>query len=69
MPYKNASSTYKETKIKTAGQGHLIVMLYDEAVKQLNKAVELLELNNSDKKDRLFVVSNFIFVIFLQPWR
>jgi len=51
LPYKNASSTYKETKVKTAGQGQLIVMLYDEAVKQLTKAVELMELNNTDKKN------------------
>jgi len=51
MPYKNASSTYKETTIKTAGQGQLIVMLYDEAVKQLTKAIELMELDVSGKKD------------------
>jgi len=51
MSYKNASSTYKETKIRTAGQGQLIVMLYDEAVKQLSKALDLLELNKTDKKD------------------
>jgi len=51
LPYKSASSTYKETKVKTAGQGQLIVMLYDEAVKQLTKAAELLELNKNDKKD------------------
>jgi len=51
MQYKNVSSTYKETKVKTAGQGQLIVMLYDEAVKQLTKAVDLAELNKSDKKD------------------
>lgn len=51
MAYKNPTSTYKETTIKTAGQGQLIVMLYDEAVKQLTKAIELLELNNTKKKD------------------
>jgi len=51
MAYKNASNTYKETKIKTAGQGQLIVMLYDEAVKQLTQAGELLKLNETDKKD------------------
>ena len=51
MAYKNALSTYKETQVRTAGQGQLIVMLYEEAVKQLTKALELLELNNSDKKD------------------
>jgi len=51
LGYKNASSTYKETKVKTAGQGQLIVMLYAEAVKQLTNAIELMELNKSDKKD------------------
>jgi len=51
LAYKNASSTYKETKVKTAGQGQLIVMLYDEAVRQLTIAAELLGLNKNDKKD------------------
>ena len=51
MAYKDASSTYKETRIKTAGQGQLIVMLYDEAVKQLKTAIELLQQNQGDKKD------------------
>ena len=49
MSYKDASSTYKETKVKTAGQGQLIVMLYDEAVKQLTNAIELLEINKAEK--------------------
>jgi flagellar secretion chaperone FliS len=44
------SSTYKETKIKTASQGQLIIMLYEEAVKQLNMAIEMLELKNENKK-------------------
>jgi len=62
MSYKNAVFTYKETKIKTAGQGHLIVMLYDEAVKQLTKAIELLELNKTDKKDpgRIEIISKAV---------
>jgi len=51
MSYKNASLSYKETTIKTAGQGHLIVMLYDEAVKQLTKASELLQKNINEKRD------------------
>ena len=49
MSYKNASSTYKETTIKTAGQGQLIVMLYDEAGKQLTRAIELMDLDNTKK--------------------
>jgi len=51
LAYKNASSTYKETKIKTASKGQLVLMLYDELVKQLNLSLELLELNKSDKKE------------------
>ncbi|MDR2941840.1 MAG: flagellar export chaperone FliS [Treponema sp.] len=50
MAYKNASSTYKETKIKTASQGQLIIMLYEEAIKQLNMAIEMLESKNENKK-------------------
>jgi len=51
MAYKDVTSSYKEAKVKTAGPGQLIVMLYDEAVKQLTKATELLHLNNKEKKD------------------
>jgi len=50
LAYTNALSTYKETKIKTAGQGQLIIMLYDEAVKQLTRAIELMD-SNKQKKD------------------
>jgi flagellar protein FliS len=39
---QNALSAYKETKIKTAGQGHLIVMLYDGAIRSLDSGLELL---------------------------
>jgi flagellar protein FliS len=51
LAYKNALSTYKETRIKTASQGQLIIMLYDEAIKQLDRALELLALNNSGRKE------------------
>jgi len=51
LAYKDVSSTYKETRIKTAGPGQLIVMLYDEAVRQLTLAIELLELNQNEKRD------------------
>jgi len=50
LAYNNALSTYKETRIKTAGQAQLIIMLYDEAVKQLTTAVELMD-SNSQKKN------------------
>jgi flagellar protein FliS len=51
LAYNNALSSYKETRIKTASQGQLVIILYDEVVKQLNRALDLLELNNSTKKE------------------
>ena len=51
MVYGNALSTYKETRIKTASQGQLIIMLYSEAVKQLDQALGVMALNDAGKKD------------------
>jgi len=51
LEYNSAVSTYKETKIKTAGQGQLILMLYSKAIQQLDQALELMQLNNTEKKD------------------
>jgi flagellar protein FliS len=51
LAYQNAVSTYKETKIKTAGQGQLIIMLYDAAVRQLDEALFLLKTNDTGKKE------------------
>ncbi|QQO09726.1 flagellar export chaperone FliS [Breznakiella homolactica] len=51
MAHSNALSAYKETRIKTASQGQLIILLYDEAIRQLDHAAELLRLNSSGKKD------------------
>ncbi|MDR1908947.1 MAG: flagellar protein FliS, partial [Spirochaetaceae bacterium] len=43
MAYASVSSAYRETKIKTASQGQLIIMLYDAAIKQLDTSLELLK--------------------------
>ena len=43
MSYKSAVSTYRETRVTTAGQGQLIIMLYNEAVKYLDEALKLPE--------------------------
>ena len=51
MAYTNAISTYRETKVKTASQGQLIVMLYEAAVKNLDNALELLNFNSKGKKN------------------
>ncbi|MFP4266399.1 MAG: flagellar export chaperone FliS [Spirochaetaceae bacterium] len=40
---QNRLNAYKETHIKTASQGKIIIMLYDEAIRELDKAVSLLE--------------------------
>ena len=49
MAYTNAVSSYKETKVKTASQGQLVIMLYDAAVKSLDKGLELLALESGEK--------------------
>jgi flagellar protein FliS len=51
LAYTNAISSYRETKVKTASQGQLIIMLYDEAVKSLDRALELMVLSIEGKKD------------------
>ena len=40
----NPVSAYRQTSVKTAGQGKLIVMLYDEAIRQIDRAVELMQI-------------------------
>lgn len=47
MPVTNYQTTaYKQTKVKTAGPGQLVVLLYDEAIRQLQIATELLQQNS-----------------------
>ncbi len=43
MSKVNPLNAYKETKIRTASQGQLIVMLYDEAIKQIDLAIAAME--------------------------
>lgn len=43
---KNAYSAYRETGVRTASQGKLVVMLYDEVVRQLNFALSYLMEND-----------------------
>ena len=44
-PYKQ----YKTTQISTANQGKLILMLYDGAIKFINKAIELMPSNSIEQ--------------------
>ncbi len=52
----NPLNAYKETKIRTASQGQLIVMIYDEAIRQLDIATSEL----SRATPQLDVASNAI---------
>jgi flagellar protein FliS len=38
----NPLAAYRETRVKTASPGQLVVMLYDEAIKQSDTAIALL---------------------------
>jgi flagellar protein FliS len=51
LAYTNAISTYRETRVKTASQGQLIIMLYEEAVKHLDRSLELLKATAGSKKN------------------
>jgi len=51
LAYTNAISSYRETRINTASQGQLIIMLYEEAVKCLDRGLELLIQNSGAKKN------------------
>lgn len=52
----NPLKAYKETQIKTATPGQLIIMLYDGAIKNINIAIEELK----KKSRKLDIVSNGI---------
>jgi len=43
--YTNAYNVYRETSVKTASQGKLLIMLYQEAVKQLGNACDFIDDN------------------------
>ena len=48
LPQENPYNQYKQTEINTANQGKLIVMLYDGAIKFLNVALEIIEIDTYD---------------------
>jgi flagellar protein FliS len=52
----NQLKAYRETQIRTATPGRLIVMLYDGAIKSLNIAIQIME----KKENKLDIVSNNI---------
>jgi flagellar protein FliS len=51
MAYTNALSAYRDTRIKTASGGQLVIMLYDAAIKHLDYSLELLSVKTNGKPD------------------
>jgi flagellar protein FliS len=45
---QNKLNAYRETHIKTASQGKIIIMLYDESLRQLDTAIQLLKDNTRE---------------------
>jgi len=43
VSYNQALSAYRETRVRTASQGSLIIMLYDEAIKRIGAAITLFD--------------------------
>ncbi|HPO01990.1 MAG TPA: flagellar protein FliS, partial [Treponemataceae bacterium] len=60
MGYNQALSAYRETRIRTASQGTLIIMLYDEAIKRLGEAAALLDGQTQNNPATIEPVSNHI---------
>ncbi len=57
MAYQQSSvHAYRHTSVKTASQGRIIVMLYDEAVRQIDLALRLLD----DQTRQLDLVNNAV---------
>lgn len=53
MSYNHASSAYRETRVRTASQGTLIIILYDEAIKQIGTAISLFDENFKKEPSRI----------------
>lgn len=60
MSFNQGYSAYQKTNVTTASQGHLIVLLYEAAVKNLKNASACIDENNSIKACDIEKFSNFI---------
>jgi flagellar protein FliS len=49
----NPLAAYRETRVKTASPGQLVVMLYDEAIKQSDTAIELFGPDSKPKPESI----------------
>jgi len=60
VSYNQALSAYRETRVRTASQGTLIIMLYDEAIKQLGAAASLFDENYKKEPARIEIANGHI---------
>lgn len=60
MGYNQALSAYRETRVRTASQGTLVIMLYDGAIRHLGEAISLFEGDPKKFSDRIEKISNHI---------
>ena len=60
MGYTNAYTAYQKTNVKTASQGHLVVLLYEAAVKNLRSAISLFDAEEKIKASDIEKFSGFI---------
>jgi flagellar secretion chaperone FliS len=49
----NPLAAYRETRVKTASPGQLVVMLYDEAIKQSDTAIGLMGPDSKPKPENI----------------
>ena len=60
MSYTQAYTAYQKANVTTTSQGHLIVLLYEAAVKNLNGASALIDANGKIKANEIEKFGNFI---------
>jgi flagellar secretion chaperone FliS len=53
----NPLAAYRETRVKTASPGQLVVMLYDEAIKQSDAAIELFGRDSKPKPESIELIN------------
>lgn len=60
VSYNQALSAYRETRVKTASQGTLIIMLYDEAIKQMGAAISILDASSQAEPSKIEQINKHI---------
>lgn len=60
MSYNQALSAYRETRVKTASQGTLIIMLYEEAIKQMGAALQFFDADKQIDPAKIEIINKHI---------